>query len=65
MKKRQLTPTGKRIVKRLVDMNQTQIWLCNEIGVSKSYLTRILHGERSGRTYLSKIDKALGFNEEE
>lgn len=65
MKQRQLTPLGKRIVKQLIDMNRTQVWLCNEIGIQKSYLNRILHGERGGQKYLSKIYDVLGLDEEE
>lgn len=56
---------GKRIVKRLVDLNKTQTWLCEEIGMRKSYLNKILHGERSGRKYLGEIYNILDLNEEE
>lgn len=65
MKQRQLTPQGKKIVKRLVDMGRTQVWLCNEIGIRKSYLNRMLHGERGGQKYLPKIYDVLGFDEDE
>ncbi len=65
MKRRQLTPMGKRIVKKLVDMDRTQVWLCNEIGVKKSYLNRILHGERGGQKYISKIYDILELDEDE
>ncbi|KYG91234.1 transcriptional regulator [[Bacillus] sp. KCTC 13219] len=65
MKKRQLTPQGKRIVKRLVDLGKTQVWLCEQVGTSKMYMNMILHGERSGEKYLQKIYKALDLEEEE
>lgn len=65
MKQRQLTPLGKRIVKKLVDMNRTQVWLCNELGIKKSYLNRILHGERGGQKYLTKIYDILDLDEDE
>ncbi|RTQ91912.1 helix-turn-helix domain-containing protein [Lysinibacillus telephonicus] len=65
MKQRQLTPLGKKIVKRLVDLNQTQVWLCEKVGVSKVYLNFILHGERSGKKYMDKIIEVLGLDEEE
>lgn len=65
IKQRQLTPFGKRVVKKLVDMDRTQVWLCNELGITKSYLNRILHGERSGQKYLPKIYEILKFDEED
>lgn len=65
MKQRQLTPLGKKIVKRLVDLNQTQVWLCEKVGVSKVYLNFILHGERSGKKYMAKIFEVLGLDEDE
>lgn len=64
MKHRQLTPLGKKIVKRLVDMNQTQVWLCEQVGVDKTYLNRVIYGERSGKKYMAKIYDVLGFNED-
>lgn len=63
--RRQLTPQGKRIVKRLVDMNKTQVWLCKRLGIKTTYLTKILVGERSGQKYLAKIDDLLGLDESE
>lgn len=65
MKKRQLTPQGKRIVKRLVDLGKTQVWLCEQVGTSKMYMNFILHGERSGEKYLHKIYEILGLEEDE
>lgn len=65
MKKRELTPMGKIILKRLVDMNKTQVWLCEKVGVSKVYLNFILHGERSGKKYLTKIYDVLEIAEDE
>ncbi|MED3799985.1 MULTISPECIES: transcriptional regulator [Lysinibacillus] len=65
MKQRQLTPLGKKIVKRLVDMDKTQVWLCDQLGIQKTYLNKILHGERSGQKYLAKIYDALDLNEDE
>lgn len=64
MKRRQLTPLGKQVVKKLVDLNQTQVWLCAELGIDKTYLNRILHGERSGRKYISKIYEILELDED-
>ncbi|MEC1178508.1 transcriptional regulator [Metasolibacillus meyeri] len=65
MEKRQLTPQGKQIVKRLIDMGKTQVWLCEQVGTSKVYLNFILRGERSGEKYLKKIYEVLDLQEEE
>ncbi|WP_341301540.1 transcriptional regulator [Lysinibacillus sp. FSL H8-0500] len=65
MKKRQLTPQGKRIIKRLVDLGKTQVWLCKQVGTSKMYMNFILHGERSGEKYLPKIYEVLNLEEDE
>ncbi|WP_341301442.1 transcriptional regulator [Lysinibacillus sp. FSL H8-0500] len=65
MKQRQLTPMGKRVVKRLIDMNKTQQWLCDEIGTGKTYLNKILHGERSGKKYWPKIHEVLDLKDDE
>ncbi|KYG90857.1 transcriptional regulator [[Bacillus] sp. KCTC 13219] len=65
MKKRQLTPQGKKIVKRLVDLDRTQVWLCEQIGANKKYMNLILYGERSGEKYLRKIYEVLDLEEEE
>lgn len=65
MKQRQLTPLGKKIVKRLVDMDKTQVWLCDQLGMRKTYLNKILHGERSGQKYLARIHDVLDLKEDE
>lgn len=64
MKKRKLTPIGKLIVKRLIDLNKTQIELCEEVGVHKVYFNYIIHGERSGQKYMPEILRALGLQDE-
>ena len=36
---------GKRIKKRLVDLNMTQVELAQQLGISKQYMRRIISGE--------------------
>ena len=62
MRKRQLTPLGERIKKLLAEMNKTQYQLAKEVGTTTSYLYLILIGERSGESYLPKIEETLGIN---
>lgn len=57
--KKDLTPFGKKVRKRLIDRNMTQKELADQIGCRKQYLWRILTGERSGRKYLEEIARIL------
>ncbi|MEF2965640.1 helix-turn-helix transcriptional regulator [Paenibacillus sp. M1] len=58
-KKRQLTPIGKAVKKRLIEVGKTHRQLAEEIGTSEQYLNSILYGARSGRNYLPKIARIL------
>ncbi len=61
---RELSPVGKIIKKRLVDINKNQTWLANKVGMNTKYLSLILYGERSGKKYLSDIFNVLGLDPE-
>jgi len=56
---RELTPFGKVVRKRLIDMNMTQVELAEMVGTNKQYLNHILCGERSGQKYVGEISKLL------
>lgn len=58
-RKRELTPYGKEVKHKLIEMNMTQVELADQIGTSKQYLGKILFGERAGTLYLDKIDQIL------
>lgn len=58
-RKRELTPYGKDVKHRLIEMNMTQVELAEQIGTSKQYLGKILFGERAGTMYLDKISQIL------
>ena len=53
------TAYGKRIKKRLVDLNMTQVELARQLGISKQYMRRIISGDRSGKTYRERIEEIL------
>lgn len=55
-----LTPFGKKVRKRLIDKDMTQVELAVLLGCSKQYLHKILAGERSGRKYMEAIARILG-----
>lgn len=54
-----LTSFGRKVRKRLIDMNMTQVELAALIGCNKQYIHKILCGERSGGKYIEKIAKIL------
>lgn len=54
-----LTPFGKKVKKRMIDLNMRQVELANQLGVSNQYLYRILNGDRSGKKYTEKIVSIL------
>lgn len=59
MQKRQLTPFGVVVKKRLIDLGMTQVQLAEAIGTSKNYLNLILYGDRSGKKYIPSIIEEL------
>ena len=61
--KRSLTPFGRRVRKRMIDLDIRHEQLCEQIGCSQSYLTDILAGRRSGGKYIDAICQALKFSE--
>ena len=62
--KRQLTPFGMKVRKKLIELNMTQVELAQKVGTSNCYLGFILHGERSGEMYIGKIIELLNLEDE-
>lgn len=60
-RRRKLTPYGRQVKHRLIELNMTQAELAELVGTSKQYLGKILYGERAGTMYLEKIALVLGF----
>ena len=54
-----LTPFGKKVRKKLIDRNMTQVELAAMLGCNKQYVYKILTGERSGKKYIEEIAKIL------
>ncbi len=59
LKERQLTSFGAIVKKRLIELNKTQRWLADQVGINEKYLHLILYGDRSGETYVDSIMHAL------
>lgn len=64
MNTRELSPVGKAIKKRLIDINKSQIWLAKKVGMNEKYLHLVLYGDRSGKKYLPDIINVLGLDPE-
>ena len=61
--KRQITPMGKEIKRRLVELEMSQEELATSVGCSPQYIKHIIYGERSGEKYLEQIFLILGMDE--
>ncbi len=59
MTERKLTPFGKKVKKRLIDMGMTQVELAERVGITDKYLSKILYGYRPGTKYVEKIKSIL------
>lgn len=62
-KQTRLTPFGRKVRKRLIDKNMTQVELAALLGCNKQYIHKILVGERSGKKYIDKERKGTGAEE--
>lgn len=62
--KNKLTPLGKDIKKKLADKDMSQVELAERVGTSKSYLSRIMGGGKSGEKYLTAICIVLDLDPE-
>lgn len=58
-KQTRLTPFGRKVRKRLIDKNMTQVELAALLGCNKQYIHKILVGERSGKKYIEEISRML------
>ena len=58
-KGRELTAYGKMVKCQLVELDMTQVELAENIGTTKQYLGKIIHGERAGTMYLESIHNEL------
>lgn len=59
-RKLRLTPFGKRVRKRLIDLEMKQTELAGMLGISPQALSRMLKGERTDRRYREEIIRILG-----
>lgn len=63
MGKRKLTPIGKAIKMRLVELEMKQGELAAQLGTSPQYVNHIMYGERTGEKYLDDICHILNLEE--
>lgn len=57
--KRKLTPFGKDVKMRLIELEMRQEELAKIVGTSPQYINHIMYGERTGDKYKEKIRKTL------
>lgn len=58
--KRQITPLGKEMKRRLLELEMSQDELARMVGTSPQYVNHIIYGERSGEKYMDDIKQVLG-----
>lgn len=58
--KRRMTPLGKEIKRRLLELEMSQDELASLVGTSPQYVNHIIFGERSGEKYMEDIKRILG-----
>lgn len=59
-----MTDFGKTVRKRLIEIDKTQNWLASQveargINCDKTYLSKVLNGDRKGRQVREEIKKIL------
>ena len=60
MARRKLTPFGKEMKLRLVELEMKQDELAELMGTSPQYINHIMYGERTGEKYIDRIRSVLG-----
>lgn len=60
-----VTPFGKEIKKRMIDLDMSQADLARKAGVSSPYVVEILRGTRSSENAQRKICEAVGLDYDE
>lgn len=55
MAKKQLTPYGVKVKKRLAERNMTLGELALAVGANENYLTQVIHGYKPGKKYIEPI----------
>lgn len=63
--KKELTPLGKAVKKKLLELNKTQRELAKEIGINEFFLANILRGRQPGYKYIPIIIEHLGIDTKE
>ncbi len=54
-----MTMFGRRVKKRLIDLNMSQTELAEQLGIAPQYLWRIMVGDRPGDEYCERIKTIL------
>lgn len=57
-----MTPFERQVKARLLELDMTQVELCNKLGIKKQYLNQIFAGDRQNSAYVDQIRKVLGLS---
>lgn len=59
---RKMTPFERQVKARLLELDMTQVDLCNRLGIKKQYLNQIFAGDRQNSAYIDRIREVLGIS---
>ena len=62
-RRRQLTPFGLRVKKRLLDLGITQKEFCREHQIPESRFSEMLSGKKTGLRYQRRVAQLLGISD--
>lgn len=57
---RKMTPFERQVKARLLELDMTQVELCEQLGIKKQYLNQIFAGNRQNSAYVERIRDVLG-----
>ncbi len=59
---RKMTTFERQVKARLLELDMTQVDLCNKLGIKKQYLNQIFAGDRPASAYIERIRDVLGIS---
>lgn len=59
---RKMTSFERQVKARLLELDMTQVELCDRLGIKKQYLNQIFAGDRKDSAYIDRIREMLGIS---
>lgn len=57
-----MTPFERQVKAKLLELDMTQVELCEKLGIKKQYLNQIFAGDRQNSAYIDRIRDVLGIS---